>query len=64
MAQQRTSNGSENQVTAHTTTENAPPTTMRFSAPFEVLGPCRSRILIGTAMFAALVGLIFLLAGS
>jgi hypothetical protein len=62
MDQQRTPSGSENQTTAPTAEENTPTKKMRFAAPFEVLSPCRSRILTGTAMFAVLIGLIFLLA--
>jgi len=36
---------------------------MKFSAPFEILGPCRSRIIAGLVMFAALAVLVYLLSG-
>ncbi len=36
---------------------------MKFSAPFELLGPCRSRIIAGLVMSAVLAALVFLLSG-
>jgi hypothetical protein len=36
---------------------------MKYVDPYELLHPCRSRILVGIVMFAALAGLVLLLAG-
>jgi hypothetical protein len=36
---------------------------MKFADPYEILGPCRSRVIAGAVMIAVLAGLIFVLSG-
>lgn len=45
------------------TAEKPAKPSLRFAEPYEVLRPCRSRIVAGAAMIAVLAAVTFLLSG-